>query len=116
MEIDDLLGCCVYDSVTKQHLNFTFTNSKEEYIRSNVENLILGCKNLNDLQPKVICTYNVKTGVITPCCEEFSFDVYKMPMTKADALAPLGADFSKEALEFAQWREERIIKLKEQEK
>lgn len=34
-----------------------------------------------------------------------------MPMTKADALAPLGVDFAHEALEFQQWKEERNKKL-----
>lgn len=113
MELPNLLGCVVYDKVSKQHLGFTFVNSKEEYIRSQVESFIQSCKNLNDLQPKVICTYDVISGVITPCNEEFGFDVYKMPMTKADALAPLGADFAHEALEFQQWKEERIKKINE---
>ena len=115
MELNDLLGCVVYDKVNKQHLNFQFVNTKEEYIRNNVESLIMACKNLNDLQPKVICSYDVVKGEVKPLNESFSFDCYKMPMTKADALAPLGADFSKEALEFAQWREERAKKLKEKE-
>lgn len=113
MNIPNLLGCVVYDKVTKQHLNFSFCNSKEEYIRSSVEQIIMTCKNLNDLQPKVICTYDVITGEITPTCEEFGFDVYKMPPTKADALAPLGVDFAHEALEFQRWKEERAKKLSE---
>lgn len=114
MNIPDLLGCVVYDKISKQHLAFSFCNSKEEYIRNNVESFIQSCKNLNDLTPKVICTYDAENGVITPCNEIFTFDCYKMPMTKADALAPLGADFAKDALEFQQWKEEREKKLKKE--
>lgn len=113
MNVPDLLGCVVYDKIMKQHLAFSFCNSKEEYIRNNVESFIASSRNLNDLQPKVICTYDVISGTITPLCEEFGFDCYKMPATKADALAPLGVDFAKDALEFQQWREEREKKLKE---
>ena len=110
MELNDLFGCVVYDKIEKQHLNFQFVNSKEEYIRNNVETLIQVCKNLNDLQPKIICSYNPMTGIITPKNEEFGFDCYKMPMTKADALAPLGVDFAREALEFEQWKKEKAEK------
>lgn len=110
MELNDLLGCVVYDKIEKQHLHFEFVNCKEEYIRNNVETFIQVCKNLNDLQPKIICKYNVATGVITPLCEEFSFDCYKMPMTKAEALAPLGVDFANEALEFEKWKKENAEK------
>lgn len=111
MEISNLLGCAVYDKITKQHLAFSFVNSKEEYIRQNVEMLVASQKNLNDLQPKILCEYDVSTGVITPRNEEFGFDCYKMPATKAEALAPLGVDFAKDALEFEMWREERQKKL-----
>lgn len=114
MNVPDLIGCVVYDKISKQHLAFSFCNSKEEYIRNNVESFIMSSKNLNDLTPKVICTYDVMEGKITPCNEEFSFDCYKMPATKADALAPLGVDFAKDALEFQQWKEEREKKLKKE--
>lgn len=110
MELNNLLGCVVYDKVQKQHLNFQFVNCKEEYIRNNVETLIMACKNLNDLQPKIVCSYDVVTGVVNPMCEEFGFDCYKMPMTKADALAPLGVDFAKEALEFAEFQKSKAEK------
>lgn len=116
MELPELLGCVVYDKIIKQHLAFTFVNSKEEYIRSMVENLIQSQKNLNDLQPKIICKYDVTTGVITPMNEEFGFDCYKMPMTKAEALAPLGVDFANEALEFEQWKREKAEKAEKAKK
>lgn len=109
----DLLICCLFDKTTNQHVALSIVNSKAEYIRSNVESAILAYKNLNDLQPKVIGTYNVESGVITPMCEEFPFSEYQMPATKAEALAPLGVDFAKEALEFEQWKKERADKLKE---
>ena len=115
MEIPNLLGCVVFDKVSNQHLGFTFCNSKEEYIRNNVESFIRSSKNLNDLTPKIICEYNVITGEIIPKNEVFGFDCYKMPATKADALAPLGVDFAKDALEFQQWKEEREKKLREKE-
>lgn len=109
----ELLICCMFDKTTNQHVALSIVNTKAEYIRSNVESAIMAYKNLNDLQPKVIGSYNVETGVINPLNEEFSFSEYKMPATKADALAPLGVDFSKEALEFEQWKKERAEKAKE---
>ena len=108
----ELLICCMFDKVTNQHVALSIVNSKAEYIRSNVESAIMAYKNLNDLQPKIIGRYNVENGVITPANEEFSFSEYQMPATKADALAPLGIEFSKEALEFEQWKKERSEKFK----
>lgn len=107
----ELLICTMFDKTTKQHVALSLVNTKAEYIRSNVESAIMAYKNLNDLQPKVIGSYNVESGLITPLCEEFSFSEYQMPATKADALAPLGVDFAKEALEFEQWKKERAEKL-----
>lgn len=100
----ELLGIAMYDNVRKSYVAFTFCNSKAEYIRSNVESAIQIYKNLNDLTPTVLCTYNPDNGKIKPCKEVFGFDVYKMPMSKADALAPLGVDFAKEALEFEKFK------------
>lgn len=108
-----LFGCALYDKISKQHVAFTFCNSKEEYIRSTVESAILQYKNLNDLTPKILCEYDVISGEITPINEEFTFDCYKMPESKAEALAPLGVDFAREALEFEQWKKERADKAKE---
>lgn len=116
MNTNELLGCCMYDKITDQHVAFTFVNTKEQYIRSTVESAIIQYKNLNDLQPKVVCSYDVVTGEVKPMCEEFGFDCYKMPETKADALAPLGVDFAKEALEFEQWKKERKEKLEKKNK
>lgn len=112
MNANLLIGCCLYDKVSKRHVAFTFVNSKEEYIRSMVESAIMQYKNLNDLTPKIVCEYDVVTGVVIPKNEVFGFDCYKMPATKADALAPLGVDFAKEALEFEQWKKERNEKIK----
>lgn len=103
----NLLGIAVYDKVTNQHACFQFCNSKAEFLRCNVESLILACKNLNDLQPRVLCEYDSVTGEIIPKTEDFSFSEYKMPLSKADALAPLGVDFSKEALEYAEFKKSR---------
>lgn len=108
-----LLGCVLYDKISNQHVAFTFCNSKEEYIRSTVESAILQYKNLNDLTPKVICEYDVVSGEIIPKNEVFEFSCYKMPESKAEALAPLGVDFAREALEFEQWKKERTEKAKE---
>lgn len=106
-----LLGVALFDKINSNYVAFTFCNTKAEYIRSNVESAIQVYKNLNDLTPTVLCSYDSETGEIIPCKEEFKFDEYKMPMTKADALAPLGVDFAHEALEFQQWKEERAKKL-----
>lgn len=102
-----LLCCVVYDKVKKSHFAFSFCNCKESYIRDNVEMMIQAHKNLNDLQPKIIGYYDPDSGVIEPHVEEFGFDCYKMPMTKADALAPLGVDFAREALEFEEWKKSK---------
>lgn len=102
-----LIGCVMFDKISNEHKAFTFCNSKEEYIRSMVELCVQQYKNLNDLQPVKICEYDTVSGDIVPCKERFSFDCYKMPLSKADALAPLGVDFAHEALEFEQWRAER---------
>lgn len=106
----DLLGCAMYDSVRKSYVAFTFCNSKAEYIRSNVESAISVYKNLNDLTPTILCEYNPETGKIKPCKKEFGFDEYKMPMSKADALAPLGVEFAKEALEYEKFKESKKSK------
>lgn len=105
-----LLGCALYDNAKKQHVAFTFCNTKAEYLRSTVEAAIMQYKNLNDLTPVILCTYDPETGDIVPEYTKFKFDEYKMPASKADALAPLGVDFSKEALEYAQWKKERTEK------
>lgn len=112
---EKLLICVLYDKISNQHVALSLVNSKAEYIRSSVESAISQYKNLNDLTPKVIGEYDMKCGVITPMCEEFSFSEYKMPATKADALAPLGVEFAKDALEFQQWREEKQKKENNQE-
>lgn len=109
---DVLLGIAVFDKVRNQFLNFTFCNSKAEYIRQNVENIIVGCKNLNDVTPYLICEYNIKTGDIKPIKESFSWSEYSMPMSKAEALAPLGVDFAREALEYETWKKEKLEKSK----
>lgn len=106
-----LIGCVMFDKISNEHKAFTFCNSREEYIRSMVELCVQQYKNLNDLQPVQICTYDSVSGKIEPCYENFSFDCYQMPMSKADALAPLGVDFAREALEFEQWKKERQEKL-----
>ena len=106
-----LIGCALFDKIKKQHVCFTFVNSKAEYIRSTVELAIQQYKNLNDLQPKILCSYDVETGEIIPLNEEFSFSEYQMPMSKADALAPLGVDFAREALEFEEYKKAKAEKL-----
>ena len=112
---EELIGCVLFDKISKKHVAFSFCNSKAEYLRSNVESAIMQYKNLNDLQPKVICKYNYVTGVITPMNEEFSFSEYKMPMSKAEALSPLGPEFTKDAIEYAEWKAEREKKLSKKE-
>ena len=109
----NLLGIAMFDKIKKQYVAFTFCNSTAEYIRSNVESAIMVYKNLNDLQPTILCEYDVETGDIFPCKKEFGFDVYQMPPTKADALAPLGVDFAKEALEFEEYKKAKREKNKE---
>lgn len=103
----DLLGIAMYDKIRKEYVAFTFCNSKAEYIRSNVEAAIAVYKNLNDLQPTIICEYDNKTGKIKPCKKEFGFNEYKMPLSKADALAPLGVDFAKEALAYEEFKKSK---------
>lgn len=110
-----LLGIAMYDKINSTFVAFTFANTKAEYIRSNVQSAISVYKNLNDLKPTILCEYDSDSGEITPCKKEFEFSEYKMPMSKADALAPLGVDFAKEALEFEQWKKEREEKLKKGE-
>lgn len=105
--MDELLGIAMYDKIRSQYVAFTFCNSKAEYIRSNVESAIAIYKNLNDLVPTILCRYDPRTGEITPEKEVFEFSEYKMPMSKADALAPLGVDFAKEALEFAEFKKHK---------
>ena len=102
-----LLGCAVYDNVTSQFYCFQFVNSKAEYLRTNVESFIMGLKNLNDLTPFILCSYDSESGEIVPCKESFKFDEYQMPLSKADALAPLGAQFSKDALEYAEYKKNK---------
>ena len=63
---EKLLGCALYDKIKGKHVCFSFCNSKAEYIRSNVENAIFAYKNLNDLQPKIVCEYDLDTGEVTP--------------------------------------------------
>lgn len=115
MNENELLGCCLYDKIKGQHVAFSFANSKAEYIRSTVESAIQVYKNLNDLQPKVICKYNFVKGEITPTNEVFEFSEYKMPISRAEALAPLGPEFTKDAAEYAIWKAERDKKLNEKE-
>lgn len=110
-----LLGCALYDKCKKQYVAFTFCNSKAEYIRSVVEQAIQQYKNLNDLTPTILCQYDPDTGEIMPEKTEFKFSEYQMPASKADALAPLGVEFSKEALEYEQWKKERKEKLERKE-
>lgn len=102
-----LLGCAMFDKITQEYKAFTFVNTKEEYIRSMVEICIQQYKNLNDLKPTIICDYDTSTGKVNSILKEFSFDCYKIPTSKVDALAPLGVDFANEALEFEKWRQER---------
>lgn len=102
-----LIGCAAYDTVRKQFCMFTFSNSVQEYIRNTVENVIFSCKNLNDVKLYKLCEYDVETGDITPCKEEHSWSEYKMPMSKADALSPLGVDFAQEALEYEEFKRSR---------
>lgn len=109
-----LLGIAMYDKIRGMYCSFTFCENKALYIRNNVESAIAQCKNLNDLTPTVLCEYDVNTGEIIPHKEEFSFSEYKMPTTRADALAPLGVDFAHEALEFQEYREWK--KKQEEEK
>lgn len=111
MNANILIGCCMYDKVTNQHVAFTFVNSKEEYIRNMTERAVNSYKNLNDLQPKIVCEYDIVSGKVTPKCENFGFDCYKIPLSKAEALAPLGVDFANEALEFEKWKKEKKEKL-----
>ena len=108
-----LLGCALYDSCKKSYVAFSFTNSKAEYLRSTVEMAVQVYKNLNDLTPTILCQYDPETGKIIPEKTEFKFDEYKMPLSKADALAPLGVDFSKEAMEYEEWKKERKNKKEE---
>lgn len=112
----ELLICVMRDKITNQHVALSLVNSKAEYIRSNVESAIMAYKNLNDLTPIIIGSYDVEKGVITPLHEEFSFSEYQMPMSKAESLAPLGVDFANEALEFEKWKKERDEKLKKESK
>ena len=105
--MEELLGIAMCDKVQGRHVAFTFCNSKAEYIRSMVEVAIQQYKNLNDLQPVVLCRYDVVSGEIKPFYETFGFDEYRMPMSKADALAPLGVDFAKEALEYAEFKKHK---------
>lgn len=96
----NLLGCAVYDKIREQFMYLSFVNSVEEYIRSNVENVIQACKNLNDVDVYVLCEYDIDNGDFIPCKVRHDWSEYKMPLSKADALAPLGVEFAKEALDY----------------